>query len=99
MRRPPHHPEFEVRAALLGKKIRHRRDEVKLTELDLMERTGLSRTYLQRLMNGRESRDPETGEYSLPNPSIDLIWTLADALVVHSNYLTDPGRAVGETDP
>lgn len=93
------HPEFEERAKLLGAKIRHRYDELGLTEMQLVERTGLSRSTIQRLLNIRGGpRDAETGEYPRPNPTTDVVWLLEDALGLEPGYLMDPTRGIEPMD-
>jgi transcriptional regulator with XRE-family HTH domain len=88
-------PGSEERAALFSSKVRQRRHELKLTERDLIERTGLSRGYIQLLLNTRGShKDPVTGTHKLPNPTLDVIWLLAQALEVNISYLVDPSRPV-----
>jgi len=94
---PAHTPsaDFERRAQLFGEKVRQRRHELGLTEMQLMERTGLSRTYLQLLLNNRGGhKNRVTGEYPLPNPALDVVWLLADALEVDAAYLVDSERPV-----
>lgn len=89
------HPEFEERAKLLGAKIRHRFDELGLTEMQLIELTGLSRSTVQRLLNGRGGpRNAETGEYPPPNPRSDVVWLLESALDLEPGYLMDTTRGV-----
>lgn len=92
-------PEFEKRAKLFGQKIRQRRHELRLTEMQLIERTGLSRGYIQLLLNSRGShKDPATGTYRLPNPTLDVVWLLAEALEVEPAYLVDYNRPVESFD-
>ena len=90
-----HLPDFPERARRFGEKIRRRHDELGLTERDLMVRTGLSRGYIQLLLNNRGGhKDPETGTYKPPNPTLDVIWRLADALELDPTYLVDNDRDV-----
>lgn len=85
-----HQPDFAKRARLFGDKVRHRRYELGLTERELVEKTGLSRGYIQLLLNNRGGhKDPETGTYKPVNPTLDVIWRLADALQVEASYLVD----------
>ena len=87
----PHSDEFEERAKQFSEKVRTRFDELGITQLDLVERTGLSQGYLKLLLNGRGShKDPATGTYKPPNPTLDIVWKLAAALDVEISYLTDP---------
>lgn len=88
-----HLPEFAARARLFGEKVRSRHDELGLTERQLVERTGLSRSYVQLLLNNRgTAKDRRTGEHGPPNPTLDVIWRLADALDLDPAYLVDAGR-------
>ena len=92
-------PYFEARARLFGEKVRQRRHELGLTEMQLIERTGLSRGYIQLLLNSRGGhKDPATGEYRLPNPTLDVVWLLAEALEVEPAYLVDYNRQVESFD-
>lgn len=90
-----HQPDFPERAKLFGDKVRRRRDELGLTERELIEKTGLSRGYIQLLMNNRGAhKDPKTGTYKPLNPTLDVIWRLADALDLDPSYLVDNTRDV-----
>ncbi|GAA3650242.1 hypothetical protein GCM10022237_07500 [Nocardioides ginsengisoli] len=90
-----HLPEFEEKSKRFGEKVRRRRDELGLTERELMERTGLSRGYIQLLLNNRGGhKDPATGTYRPANPTLDVIWRLADALELDATYLVDNDRDV-----
>lgn len=90
-----HPPEFEARARLFGEKVRRRHDELGLTERQLIERTGLSRSYVQLLLNNRgTAKDRRTGQHGPPNPTLDVIWRMADALQIDVAYLVDPTQSV-----
>jgi transcriptional regulator with XRE-family HTH domain len=90
-----HLPEFAERSRRFGDKVRRRHDELGLTERELIERTGLSRGYIQLLLNNRGShKDPETGSYKPANPTLDVIWRLAEALELDAPYLVDNDRDV-----
>jgi transcriptional regulator with XRE-family HTH domain len=90
-----HQPEFAERAKLFGEKVRQRRNELGLTERELIELTGLSRGYIQLLLNNRGGhKDPKTGTYKPVNPTLDVIWRLADALQLDPSYLVDNERGV-----
>ncbi|GAB3999904.1 helix-turn-helix domain-containing protein [Nocardioides marmoraquaticus] len=92
-----HQPEFAEKARRFSSKVQHRRGELDLTELQLIERTGLSRDYVQKLLKGRGSAvDQTTGRAKPPNPTLDVIWRLATALDVDPAYLIDDDRAVGD---
>lgn len=90
-----HLADFAERAQLFGEKVRQRRNELRLTERDLIERTGLSRGYVQLLLNNRGGhKDPATGTYRPVNPTLDVIWRLAEALELDPSYLVDNSRGV-----
>ena len=90
-----HQPEFAERAKLFGEQVRQRRNELGLTERELIELTGLSRGYIQLLLNNRGGhKDPKTGTYKPVNPTLDVIWRLADALQLDPSYLVDNERGV-----
>lgn len=90
-----HLPEFEERAKLFGEKVRTRHDELGLTERQLIERTGLSRSYIQLLLNNRGTpKHPDTGRYGPVNPTLDVIWRLSEALDLDPAYLVDTSRGV-----
>ena len=89
-----HQPDFAERAKTFGEKVRRRAEELELTQRELIEKTGLSRGYIQLLLNNRGShKDPE-GRYKPLNPTLDVVWRLADALEVEIAYLADPERPV-----
>lgn len=91
-----HEPDFAQRAKQFGEKVRRRVDELGLTQLELIEKTALSRGYIQLLLNSRGSHRGEDGAYKPPNPTLDVIWRLAGALDVDVAYLVDPERQVGD---
>ena len=64
-----------------------------------MDRTGLSRGYIQLLLNTRGSHKDDAGEYRLPNPTLDVIWVLAQALDTDITYLVDPDRPIEQQRP
>lgn len=87
-------PDFADRAKLFGDKVRSRRAELGLSERKLAEKAGISRGYVALLLKDRGSHKDGSGEYKLPNPTLDVIWRLADALEVEPTYLVDPDRGV-----
>ncbi len=89
-----HQPDFAERAKTFGEKVRRRTEELELTQRELIERTGLSRGYIQLLLNNRGSHKGEDGQYKPLNPTLDVVWRLADALDVEIAYLADPDRPV-----
>jgi len=94
----PHSAEFAERAELFCAKVRQAYDEHGLTQLQLVERTGLSQGYLKLLLNNRGShRDPD-GNYKPANPTLDVITKLAAALELDIGYLVDPERPVERSD-
>ncbi|MFT4084435.1 MAG: helix-turn-helix transcriptional regulator [Nocardioides sp.] len=89
-----HQPDFAEKARLFGAKVRSLRAERGLSERTLAERAGLSRGYISLLLKDRGSHKDSHGEYKLPNPTLDVIWRLADALDVDPTYLVDHTRGV-----
>ena len=89
-----HLPDFPERARLFSDKVRRRVEELDLTQRELIEATGLSRGYIQLLLNSRGSHKDEKGNYKSPNPTLDVIWRLASALKVDVAYLVDPEQPV-----
>lgn len=91
--------DFGQRAKLFGDKVRSRRAELGLSERKLAEYTGLSRGYVSLLLKDRGSHRGPDGNYKLPNPTLDVIWRLADALEVDPSYLVDHSRGVDRDLP
>ncbi|WP_235738000.1 helix-turn-helix domain-containing protein [Nocardioides alcanivorans] len=89
-----HQPDFAEKAKLFGDKVRSRRAELGLSERRLAERASLSRGYISLLLKDRGSHKDAQGEFKLPNPTLDVIWRLADALEVEPAYLVDSSRPV-----
>jgi transcriptional regulator with XRE-family HTH domain len=90
-------PDFAARSRDFSEKIRRRYDELGWTQQRLISETGLSRTYVQMLLNHRGStKDPGTGQYKPFNPTLDVIWILAEVLDLDLDYLMDPSRDVGD---
>ena len=89
-----HEPDFAERAKLFGAKVRSRRAELGLSERKLAEKASLSRGYISLLLKDRGSHKDEHGEYKPLNPTLDVIWRLADALEVDPSYLVDSTRGV-----
>ena len=91
-----HEPDFAERAGTFGEKVRFRAHQLRLTQKDVIDRTGLSRSYVQLLWNGRGSHRREDGTYQSPNPTMDIIMRLSIVLLVDEGYLIDHQRPVGE---
>lgn len=89
-------PEFAARVRGIGQKVRHRLEATGMTQGELIERTGLSRSYVKVLLNYRGYRDPRSGQRRPPNPTIDVIWRLAEVLEVDPAYLVD---LTGDVEP
>ncbi len=89
-----HQPDFAERARTFGDKVRRRAEDLELTQRELIEKTGLSRGYIQLLLNNRGSHKDESGHYKPLNPTLDVLWRLADALEVDVSYLVDPERPI-----
>jgi len=89
-----HESDFAAKASLFGAKIRSRRAELGLSERSLAELAGVSRSYVTLLLKDRGSHKGVDGTYKPPNPTLDIIWRLADALEVDPTYLVDHRRQV-----
>lgn len=90
-----HEPDFAERASTFGEKVRLRASQLHLTQKDLIDQTGLSRSYVQLLWNGRGSHRRPDGTYQSPNPTMDIITRLSMVLQVDDGYLIDHRRPVG----
>ena len=88
-----HEPDFAERASMFGEKVRFRAHQLQLTQKDL---TGLSRSYVQLLWNGRGGHRRSDGTYQSPNPTMDILMRLSVVLRVDDGYLIDHQRGVGE---
>ena len=91
-----HEPDFADRASLFGEKVRFRAHQLSLSQKDLIEFTGLSRSYVQLLWNGRGSHRGADGTYKPPNPTMDIITRVSMVLKVDDGYLIDHSRPVGD---
>ena len=91
-----HEPDFADRASKFGEKVRFRAHQLRLTQKDLIDLTGLSRSYVQLLWNGRGGHRRSDGTYQAPNPTMDIIMRLSMVLKVDDGYLIDHQRGVGE---
>lgn len=91
-----HEPDFAERASKFGEKVRFRAHQLSLTQKDVIDRTGLSRSYVQLLWNGRGGHRRPDGTYQSPNPTMDIIMRLSIVLQVDDGYLIDHQRAIGD---
>lgn len=87
-----HEPDFAVRAQVFSDRLKYYVDREQLTQRELIELTGLSRGTIQLLLNNRGSHKDADGTYKPPNPTLDVIWRLANALKVEVADLVDPER-------
>lgn len=60
----------------LGNRVRRRRTELRLTQEQLAERSGISRNQIQNIENARGTSTTTS------NPRADLLWSLAEALEI-----------------
>jgi transcriptional regulator with XRE-family HTH domain len=95
-----HDPDFAELATLFSDKVRSRVDELSLTQREVIDRTGLSRGYIQLLLNNRGSHKDVVGAYKPVNPTLDVIWRLTAALELADDYgyLIDRNRPVERFD-
>lgn len=89
-------PDFAERSSAVAAKVRRRFDELGWTQQQLIERASISRTYVQALLNNRGSASPNRtdGSYKPFNPTLDVIWKLAEALDLDPAYLVDSRRPI-----
>jgi transcriptional regulator with XRE-family HTH domain len=91
-----HEPDFAERASKFGEKMRFRAHQLNLSQKDVIDGTGLSRSYVQLLWNGRGGHRRQDGTYQAPNPTMDIITRLSIILKVDDGYLIDHQRSVGD---
>lgn len=90
---------MEAVAKSLGAKVRARREQLRLTQEDLAELSGVSRNQIQNIEHSRNnSRDPRTSQLGRGNPRLDTVFALADALQVEVGELIDPTRGLSSAD-
>lgn len=89
-------PDFAERSSVVAAKVRQKFDELDWTQQQLIERASISRTYVQALLNNRGSASPDRpeGRYKPFNPTLDVIWKLAEALDLDPAYLVDSTRPI-----
>lgn len=63
-------------AKILGDRVHMERRTLKINQDELARRASISRTYISEIEN-----------CSVPNPSVDVVFALADALKVSAAYL------------
>jgi len=93
-------PDFVKRSTSVATKVRRRFDALGWTQQHLIDETGISRGYVQALLNNRGSveRDAE-GNFKPFNPTLDTVWKLAVALDLDLGYLIDPDIPVTDDPP
>ncbi|MFE3997854.1 helix-turn-helix domain-containing protein [Nocardioides sp. YIM B13467] len=89
-------PDFAERSSLVAEKVRRRFDELDWTQQQLIEQASISRTHVQAILNNRGSASPDPNDrtYKPFNPTLDVIWKLADALGLEPAYLVDSTRPI-----
>lgn len=88
----PAHPvsaEYPKRAQHFSDQLKKLRDERGFTQEQLAHRAGISRTRLQLLEWNRKDTRSKVGP---ANPTLDVVWKLADALGVSVGDLIDDPR-------
>ncbi len=75
----PTSPAFPARAQAFSDRLKHLRAVRGLTQEQLAERAGISRSRLQLLEWNRKDTRSKDGP---ANPTLDVVWQLADALEV-----------------
>jgi transcriptional regulator with XRE-family HTH domain len=85
----PTSPAYPARAQAFSDQLKRLRDARGLTQEKLAERAGISRSRLQLLEWNRKDTRSKDGP---ANPTLDVVWQLADALEVSLAELVDPKR-------
>jgi transcriptional regulator with XRE-family HTH domain len=84
-----HEPDFDKESARLGEKVRHRAHKLDISQGELIAHTGLSRSYVQGLWNGRGSNKRKDGSFGPANPTMDVIRRISLVLEVDAGYLIE----------
>ncbi|MBO0842767.1 MAG: helix-turn-helix transcriptional regulator [Nocardioides sp.] len=79
--------------ALLGQKVRARREALGMSQEELGLRCQMDRKAIQNVEYGRSSTKKD-GAYRPGNPKLDTIFTIAKVLDISVAYLVDPTRPV-----
>lgn len=88
---PAHPPsaDYPARAQAFSDRLKHLRNMRGLTQEELANRAGISRSRLQLLeWNRRDTRSKD----GPANPTLDVVWQLADALEVSVSDLLGAPR-------
>lgn len=85
--------EFARAVELLGQKVRARREALGLSQEELALRCQFDRKAIQNVEYGRSSTKKD-GAYSLGNPKLETVFTIAKALEISVGYLVDPEQPV-----
>ena len=89
-----HAETFSEDAQLFSQKLQKRKSELELSQLELASRAQVSVGYINLLLNNAGThRSAPTGRKP-PNPTLDVIWRLADAFDVDLEYLMDRTQPV-----
>ena len=84
--------DFARRVAAVGERVRARREELGLSQIDLANKVGRDRRTIQQIEYGRATSPSPDGGYRPSNPQLDTMWVLAEALGVDVLYLLEPLR-------
>ncbi|HWU33270.1 MAG TPA: helix-turn-helix transcriptional regulator [Marmoricola sp.] len=89
-----HSEDFPEHARLFSEKLQRRKTELELSQLELASRAQVSVTYINLLLNNAGTRRSAPTGRKPPNPTLDIIWRLADAFEVSVDYLMDRDQPV-----
>lgn len=64
-------------SAVLGQRVRERRESLGFTQEELAHRSGLSRNQVQNLENNRNNTRDASGRPGPANPRFDTLWSVA----------------------
>lgn len=88
----PRSEDFVERARVFGAKVRQARLRKGLTQEQLAEAVGMSRTQIQNIEYNANNTRRRPGHPQPANPKLDTVYDLARALNVEVSYLVDPER-------
>lgn len=88
---PSHSSRDRVRdaSAIVGERVRRRRESLGLTQEQLAHRSGLSRNRVQNLEKNRNNSRDAIGRLGPANPRLDTLWAIAATLETTVSELLD----------
>ncbi|WP_375001740.1 helix-turn-helix domain-containing protein [Aeromicrobium sp. CTD01-1L150] len=76
-------------SAVLGQRVRKRREALGLSQEELAHRSGLSRNQVQNLEKNRNNSRDANGRTGPANPRLDTLWSIATTLEITVSELLD----------